>query len=139
LIALIIVVLIAAVPLVLYVWLPKTSAGWFTYKTGLTYPPDAVVLRDTRHCTLGMIETFASEGTSVFSFSTDPGRLGEWTSRQPPWAVEWQHGEVTNRKRFHDDVPAGAVYWVMRGDAGNGDLLVVDPEAATVWLFAWAW
>ena len=117
-------------------WLPNTPEGWFTYHTGLPFPANATIIEHSLDYTVGIVETFSSEGTSVFVFSTDAETLEAWLNSNPPWQATWTRGEVplwVNEKR-----PAGTdVAFVMRGDRGNGKLLALDIDTNTVWLFGW--
>jgi len=119
-------------------WLPKTSQGWFTHDTGLIFPPDAEVVEDSRDYSVGMVESFASEGTSVFAFKTDRATLDGWVQGKPPWQEQWNRGPVplwVNKKR-----PCGEdLYLTQRGDKGNGEMLAIDPDTVTAWLFKWDW
>ena len=117
---------------------PKTPEARFSYTTGFEFPANATIIEDGRDYTVGMVESFSSEGTSIFSFSTDAATIEKMLAATPPWRSTRTGAKSelwVNEKR-----PLGNnVVMAMRGDMGNGDMLAIEPDANTVWLFGWDW
>ncbi|MFO7903316.1 MAG: hypothetical protein R6U98_11700 [Pirellulaceae bacterium] len=56
---------------------------------------------------------------------------------EPPWEAEWAFGKLPP---INVKLPSGENFaWVMRGDSENGELLALDLDTSTVWLFGWDW
>ena len=117
---------------------PQTPEARFSRKTGFEFPTNATIIEDGRDYTVGMVESFSSEGTSIFSFSTDAATINKMLAASPPWQSAWERGKVP--LWVNEKTPiSNNVAMAMRGDMGNGDMLAIDPDTKTVWLFGWDW
>ncbi len=77
--------------------------------------------------TVGMRDSFASEGTSLLLFQVDPKTTLQITNSPAPWSATWERGSVP--LRINENRPDGDDIFIARtGDSGNGHMLAVDRD-----------
>ena len=130
--------------LVLFAWFAylaiatRTPNGRFAFDTGITLPPDAKLIEETRDYTVGMRDSFSSEGTSLLVFQVSPEGIERILASSPPWGRSWKRGPVpigVNESRPVSD----QLFLSETGDAGNGRMLAVDAVERKLWLYGWDW
>ena len=127
-----------AVPACCYLFLPNTPDGRFRWTTGIELPQDAMLFNEASDYTVGMRDSFASEGTSLLVFTVDAETITKIINSPAPWNATWERGAVPlsiNSNRPNGD----AIFMAKTGDSGNGHMLAVDTENNQIWLFGWDW
>ncbi len=129
--------LLLAIPVYCLIW-PNTPEARFRWETGIELPDSAVLVDDIHDYTVGMQDSFASEGTSLLLFKVDQKTTSKILNSPAPWKSTWERGSVpvgVNAIR-----PSGnMIFMAETGDSGNGHMLAVDSEKNQLWLFGWDW
>ena len=134
----VLVLLFFAVPVCCYLFLPNTPEGRFRWTTGIELPQGAMLVDEDSDYTVGMRDSFASEGTSLLVFTVDTEATTKIINSPAPWNATWERGAVPlriNSRRPNGD----AIFMAKTGDNGNGHMLAVDTENDQIWLFGWDW
>jgi len=122
-----------AVPVCCYLFLPNTPQGRFRWATGIELPQGTMLVNEDSDYTVGMRDSFASEGTSLLVFQVEPETTTKIINLPAPWNATWERGAVPLSINSH--LPKGdAIFMAKTGDSGDGHMLAVDTENDQIWL-----
>jgi len=130
------VIVFVALPLFFMITAPGTPEEVFYYTTDIELPADAKLVDEKRDYTVGMQDSFASEGSSVLVFEIRSKDINDIVNSTPPWGEDWKRGDVPFR--INPTRPEGENLFLSEtGDAGNGHMLAIDADNGRLWLFSW--
>ena len=117
---------------------PSTPFERFALSTGYVVPLDAKIIEQADEYSPGMPERFASEGTRVLVFETNPIEIRTILDNKPPWNLAWKRGSVP--RSVNERRPTGNDLNISQtGDAGDGKMIVIDEENSQIWYYQWNW